>query len=273
MAARAALGCGCGDARDSGSIDGLFIVTSTYVRTRSDPAAPSGRCSTPSGMRTRDPTLRAGPMERLGIGRGNAAWLPRRALEQTRPRRAGSVFAAIADFGADSPTAGTVWTGELDRTRAIFVGAGLGNGFQALSATASMPTWSTRTGRRTRPTRRSPGTTRTSASPGPSPTNGSRCPPRTAQTRPCARSGTPLPRPRGRTAARREASRFFSELKSSAFAFGQNCDGGQLVLDVEDRLAGRDERDELPHSDTGSTARSAASRSRAAGARPGRGRS
>jgi dTDP-4-dehydrorhamnose 3,5-epimerase/reductase len=49
---------------------------------------------------------------------------------------AGRVFAAIADLRADSPTAGRVWTGELDRTRALFVSAGLGNGFQALSDVA-----------------------------------------------------------------------------------------------------------------------------------------
>src|SRR5262245_8283127 len=49
---------------------------------------------------------------------------------------AGSVFAAIADSRADSATAGKVWTGELDRGKALFVGAGLGNGFQALSEVA-----------------------------------------------------------------------------------------------------------------------------------------
>jgi dTDP-4-dehydrorhamnose 3,5-epimerase len=49
---------------------------------------------------------------------------------------AGSVFAAIADIREDSATAGQTWTGELDRTRALFVGAGLANGFQALSAVA-----------------------------------------------------------------------------------------------------------------------------------------
>jgi dTDP-4-dehydrorhamnose 3,5-epimerase len=48
----------------------------------------------------------------------------------------GRVFAAIADLRADSATAGDVWTGELDRTRALFVSAGLGNGFQALSEAA-----------------------------------------------------------------------------------------------------------------------------------------
>jgi dTDP-4-dehydrorhamnose 3,5-epimerase len=49
---------------------------------------------------------------------------------------AGRVFAAIADLRADSATAGEVWTGELDRTKALFVSAGLGNGFQALSDVA-----------------------------------------------------------------------------------------------------------------------------------------
>jgi dTDP-4-dehydrorhamnose 3,5-epimerase/reductase len=49
---------------------------------------------------------------------------------------AGRVFAAIADIRRDSPTAGTTWTGELDRTRALLVGAGLANGFQALSEVA-----------------------------------------------------------------------------------------------------------------------------------------
>jgi dTDP-4-dehydrorhamnose 3,5-epimerase len=49
---------------------------------------------------------------------------------------AGRVFAAIADIRRDSPTAGSAWTGELDRTRALVVGAGLANGFQALSEVA-----------------------------------------------------------------------------------------------------------------------------------------
>ena len=48
----------------------------------------------------------------------------------------GTVFAAIADLRAASPTAGATWTGELDRTRALFVGAGLGNAFQATSDVA-----------------------------------------------------------------------------------------------------------------------------------------
>jgi dTDP-4-dehydrorhamnose 3,5-epimerase len=49
---------------------------------------------------------------------------------------AGRVFSAIADLRADSATAGGVWTGELDRSRALFVSAGLGNAFQALSDVA-----------------------------------------------------------------------------------------------------------------------------------------
>jgi len=49
---------------------------------------------------------------------------------------AGEVFAAIADLRAGSPTAGQVWTGRLDRARALFVSRGLGNGFQAVSDVA-----------------------------------------------------------------------------------------------------------------------------------------
>src|SRR3954449_8991261 len=49
---------------------------------------------------------------------------------------AGRGFAAIADIRAGSATAGSVWTGELDRGKALFVGAGLANGFQALSDVA-----------------------------------------------------------------------------------------------------------------------------------------
>src|ERR1044071_8624615 len=48
----------------------------------------------------------------------------------------GRVFSAIADLRADSATAGNVWTGELDRSRALFVSAGLGNAFPALSDVA-----------------------------------------------------------------------------------------------------------------------------------------
>jgi dTDP-4-dehydrorhamnose 3,5-epimerase len=46
---------------------------------------------------------------------------------------AGRAFACIADIRADSPTVGETWIGELDSSRALFVGAGLANGFQALS--------------------------------------------------------------------------------------------------------------------------------------------
>lgn len=45
----------------------------------------------------------------------------------------GKAFAAIADLRRDSPTGGQVWTGTLDRSRALFVTRGLGNAYQALS--------------------------------------------------------------------------------------------------------------------------------------------
>lgn len=44
----------------------------------------------------------------------------------------GEAFAAIADLRRDSPTAGQVWTGALNRSRALFVRRGLGNAYQAL---------------------------------------------------------------------------------------------------------------------------------------------
>lgn len=45
----------------------------------------------------------------------------------------GETFAAIADLRRDSPTAGQVWTGRLDRSRALLLSRGLGNGFQVTS--------------------------------------------------------------------------------------------------------------------------------------------
>lgn len=45
----------------------------------------------------------------------------------------GEAFAAIADLRPGSATAGAVWTGTLDRTRALFLTRGLGNAFQALT--------------------------------------------------------------------------------------------------------------------------------------------
>jgi dTDP-4-dehydrorhamnose 3,5-epimerase len=44
----------------------------------------------------------------------------------------GRAFAAIADLRPGSATAGAVWTGTLDRSRALFITRGLGNAFQAL---------------------------------------------------------------------------------------------------------------------------------------------
>jgi dTDP-4-dehydrorhamnose 3,5-epimerase len=46
---------------------------------------------------------------------------------------AGRAFTAVADLRPDSATVGQVWTGTLDRTCALFLTRGLGNGFQALS--------------------------------------------------------------------------------------------------------------------------------------------
>jgi len=45
----------------------------------------------------------------------------------------GEAFAAIADIRRDSPTAGRTWTGTLDRSRALLVGRGLANAYQALT--------------------------------------------------------------------------------------------------------------------------------------------
>lgn len=45
----------------------------------------------------------------------------------------GEAFAAIADVRPESPTAGKVWQGRLDRTKAILVSRGLGNSYQALT--------------------------------------------------------------------------------------------------------------------------------------------
>jgi dTDP-4-dehydrorhamnose 3,5-epimerase len=49
----------------------------------------------------------------------------------------GEVFAAVVDLDPDSPTAGAVWTGVLDRTRAMYLSPGLGNAYQALDGGAT----------------------------------------------------------------------------------------------------------------------------------------
>ena len=51
---------------------------------------------------------------------------------------AGEVFSAVADVRKGSPTAGKVWTGVLDPTKAILVGSGLGNSFQVVSERATV---------------------------------------------------------------------------------------------------------------------------------------
>jgi dTDP-4-dehydrorhamnose 3,5-epimerase len=45
----------------------------------------------------------------------------------------GEAFAAVADLRPGSSTAGSVWTGTLDGTVALFLTRGLGNAFQALT--------------------------------------------------------------------------------------------------------------------------------------------
>jgi dTDP-4-dehydrorhamnose 3,5-epimerase/reductase len=50
---------------------------------------------------------------------------------------AGEVFAAVADVRHDASTIGTVWTGRLDRARALFVSRGLANGYQVTSPRAT----------------------------------------------------------------------------------------------------------------------------------------
>ena len=96
---------------------------------------------------------------------------------------AGRVFAAIADLRPDSATAGKLWTGTLDRANALFVSAGLGNAFQAVSEVAVTRTSSTVTGRPMPTTRPSRGTIPTSRCRGRSPTNASRFRTRTGRTR------------------------------------------------------------------------------------------
>ena len=60
----------------------------------------------------------------------------------------GRVFGAWVDL-REGPTFGTVFTAELDPSRAVFVPRGVGNAYQTLEPTPPTPTWSTTTGRRT----------------------------------------------------------------------------------------------------------------------------
>ena len=86
----------------------------------------------------------------------------------------GEAFAAIVDLRPDSPTAGAVWTGTLDRTRALFLTRGLGNAFQVLSDDAIyayLVNGALARGRQ--PTRRCVERPRTGRRRGRSPTNGS----------------------------------------------------------------------------------------------------
>lgn len=49
----------------------------------------------------------------------------------------GEAFAAIVDLRPDSPSAGEVWTGTLDRSVALLVTRGLGNSYQVVSERAA----------------------------------------------------------------------------------------------------------------------------------------
>lgn len=120
-----------------GPIDGLFIID---IDVRADAERPGGSFRE---------VFHAARFEALGVPTfAPVQWNVSESTEGTlrgfhaEPWNklvhvaSGKVFAAIADLRADSPTAGAVWTGELDRTRALFVGAGLGNAFQAVSDVA-----------------------------------------------------------------------------------------------------------------------------------------
>lgn len=120
-----------------GPIEGLFIID-LDVRTDADRPAGSFR-----------EVFRADRLEHLGLpafvpvqwnisesSEGTVRGFHAESWNKLVHVASGTVFAAIADLRKDSPTAGVVWTGELDRTRALFVGAGLGNAFQATSAVA-----------------------------------------------------------------------------------------------------------------------------------------
>lgn len=49
----------------------------------------------------------------------------------------GEAFAAIVDLRPDSPSAGEVWTGRLDRSNAVLIERGLGNSYQVVSDRAA----------------------------------------------------------------------------------------------------------------------------------------
>ena len=63
----------------------------------------------------------------------HAAGDPRQPWEKYVHVVHGRAYNVVVDLRDDSDTYGTWWAGELDRTTAIFLSRGLGNGYQALT--------------------------------------------------------------------------------------------------------------------------------------------
>lgn len=118
-------------------IDGLWIVD---LDVHTDPDRPGGsfrevwRDETFSalGLPVFDPVQWNVAASREGTLRGFHA----EPWDKLVTMMSGEAFAAIADLRADSPTAGTVWTGALGTSRALFVSRGLGNAYQVTSTEA-----------------------------------------------------------------------------------------------------------------------------------------
>ena len=117
-----------------GPIDGLFLID---IEVRGDPERPAGSFREVfHAERFADLGLPSFAPVQWNISESTQGTLRGFHAEPWNKLvhvASGTVFAAIADLRAGSPTAGATWTGELDRTRALFVGAGLGNAFQATS--------------------------------------------------------------------------------------------------------------------------------------------
>ena len=120
-----------------GPIDGLFLIE---IEVRADPDRPGGSFREVF----HDESLRAAGGPPFAPVQWNISESAEGTLRGFHAEpwnkfvhvSTGRVFAAIADIRADSATAGAVWTGTLDRANALFVGAGLGNAFQAVSELA-----------------------------------------------------------------------------------------------------------------------------------------
>ena len=116
---------------------GCSSSISTSARTPIAPGARSARCSAPiASQRLGLPPFVPVQWNISESTEGTLRGFHAEPWNKLVHVASGTVFAAIADLREGSSTAGAVWTGELDRTRALFVGAGLGNAFQATSALA-----------------------------------------------------------------------------------------------------------------------------------------